>query len=110
MTYWLLNLFFAAAIAVLWIAVLLRHRGRRLPWLAVLVSVIAVSVLTVVFDNLMIAMDLFDYGDGTITGARIGLMPVEDFAYSVGAGLALPGFWLLFTPRAELKPARRVTR
>lgn len=104
MTYWLLNIWFAAAIAVLWIAVLLRHRGawRALPWLAVVLSVIAVSALTVVFDNLMIAMNLFDYGPGTITEVRIGLMPVEDFAYSVGAGLALPAIWLLLTPRSEL--------
>lgn len=109
MTYWVLNLYFAIAILLLWGAVLLRQRGRRIPWGAVLVSVIAVSILTVIFDNVMIAMDLFDYGVGTITDVRIGLMPVEDFAYSVGAGLALPGFWLLFTPRAELKPARKVT-
>ena len=52
-------------------------------------------VLTAVFDNLMIYVGLFDYGQHTLTGVRIGLAPIEDFFYPVCAVLFVSGLWWL---------------
>lgn len=52
--------------------------------------------LTAVFDNAMIAAGLFGYSPHKISGALLGLAPLEDFAYPVAAVLLLPGLWLIF--------------
>jgi lycopene cyclase domain-containing protein len=52
-------------------------------------------VLTAVFDSAMIALDLFRYGSGALLGARVALVPVEDFAWPMAAALALPALWVL---------------
>lgn len=66
-------------------------RGRAAAVLGLSFAVLA--ALTVVFDNLMIAAGFFDYGDGHITGLRIGLVPVEDLAYPLAGLLLLPALW-----------------
>lgn len=58
-------------------------------------------VLTVVFDNLMIAADLFDYPAGGITEVRIGLMPIEDLSYPLVAALSLPALSALIDTRRD---------
>ncbi|MFI7483461.1 prenyltransferase [Kocuria sp. M1R5S2] len=73
---------------------------RAVPVLALCFAVLA--VLTVVFDSLMIAAGLFDYGDGRITGLRIGLAPVEDLAYPLAALLLLPALWWGLAERGRL--------
>jgi hypothetical protein len=40
------------------------------------------------------------YDDARISGARLGLVPLEDFAYPIAALLLLPALWLL-TRRRE---------
>ena len=60
------------------------------------------AALTVVFDNLMIAAGFFDYGDGHITGLRIGLVPVEDLAYPLAGLLLLPALWWGLAERGRL--------
>jgi lycopene cyclase domain-containing protein len=65
-------------------------------------SVAALWVLTAVFDNVMIASGLFDYGGHALAGLRIGLAPIEDFAYPLGTALLLPAVWLMLT-----EPRRR---
>ena len=52
-------------------------------------------VLTAVFDNAMIAADLFRFDDDQLTGVRVGLAPIEDFAWPLAASAALPGLLLL---------------
>lgn len=52
-------------------------------------------VLTAVFDNLMIASGLFDYGAETLIGVHLGLAPLEDFAYPLAAVLFMPALWWL---------------
>ena len=47
-------------------------------------------VLTVIFDSIMIAADLFRFDESALTGVRLGLAPLEDLAWPVAAGLALP--------------------
>ena len=69
--------------------------GRRDPWLRpLLLTLVGLALLTVVFDNLMIAADLFDYGDQHRSGLQLGLAPVEDLAYPLGAAILLPALWV----------------
>lgn len=72
-----------------------RGGGRRGPWLRpLLLTLVGLALLTVVFDNLMIAADLFDYGDQHRSGLQLGLAPVEDLAYPLGAAILLPALWV----------------
>ncbi|UOQ56976.1 prenyltransferase [Leucobacter allii] len=99
MSYALLSAgFLVAALAA---AVLLaRAAGPRRPrWAAVAVAGVALLLLTAVFDSLMIGLDLFDYAPGLISGMRIGLAPVEDFAYPAAVAVALPALWAALTRR-----------
>ncbi|NVM93968.1 lycopene cyclase domain-containing protein [Arthrobacter wenxiniae] len=112
MNYAQLNaLFLVPALAVL-LAALARRRGKpRLglpargtpgrgtsrPVAGVAATLVVLVVLTGVFDNLMIGSGLFGYAGHALAGARVGLAPVEDFAYPAAAALLLPGLWLLFT-------------
>ncbi len=93
MTYFLLNLVFLTAVAVVaFTAVAFRRRpGLRAAGAAALV----VFALTVVFDNVMIFAGLVAYDGQRISGARLGLAPVEDFAYALAAVVLLPSLWAL---------------
>ncbi|MCU1431998.1 MAG: prenyltransferase, partial [Actinotalea sp.] len=52
-------------------------------------------LMTAVFDNLMIAAGLFEYGESKLAGLSIGLAPVEDLAYPLAGVLLLPALWHL---------------
>ncbi|MFJ4171045.1 prenyltransferase [Paenarthrobacter sp. NPDC089714] len=68
-------------------------------WRAVGLAFAALAVLTAVFDSVMIGMELFHYDEAHLLGAKIGLAPLEDFAYPLAAVLLLPGLWLWLTRR-----------
>lgn len=53
-------------------------------------TIVVLLVLTIVFDDLMIAADLFRFDEDQLTGWRVGLAPVEDLMWPVAAGLLLP--------------------
>ena len=107
-TYALLALPFFAAVAV--VAVLAgvvaarraRAAGRRSsagPRVAVVTSVVVGVVLvamTMVFDNVIVALRVVAYDWSLVWGAKIGVIPVEDLAYSVAAVVLLPSLWVLF--------------
>ena len=104
MTYWLINTPFllVAAGFTAWGA--LRAGGPGLPgrrrfWGVWGGTTAVLLVLTAVFDNLMIASGLFTYSDENISGIRLGLMPVEDFTYSLAAA------WIL-VPLTVVGPGR----
>ncbi|MGB4780329.1 lycopene cyclase domain-containing protein [Microbacterium sp.] len=61
----------------------------------------ALLILTIVFDNIMIAAGLFTYDAARISGIRIGSMPVEDLAYPLAATIILPALWSCLCPREE---------
>ena len=99
MTFSLINaVFVALAAAVLALARRRRGRPRAAPLLA---AVAVLVVLTAVFDNVMIAADLFAYGSDRRLGVLIGRAPVEDFAYPLGGVLLLPALWHLLRPGQE---------
>ena len=90
----LVTVFLAIALVVLVVVVVVCRPGRTW-WLATAATVVALAVLTVVFDSLMIALDLFRYDEGALSGVRLGLAPVEDLAWPVAAVGVLPALWLL---------------
>ncbi|MFE5410526.1 lycopene cyclase domain-containing protein [Microbacterium sp. NPDC056569] len=97
MTYALIVAPFVAVTAVVVLLTVRRPGfGRRMA-----ASVIAAGVLvalTAVFDNLMIAAGLFTYPEALISGVRIGLAPIEDFAYPVCAAFLVPAVSTLLAP------------
>jgi len=108
MSYWALNaVFLLAALAVGAAAAVTLKGGTRKPALAAAGGAAAVVlVLTAIFDNLMIAAGLFTYAPDMISGALVGLAPLEDFAYPVAAVLLLPALWILLGRTSKAGPAK----
>lgn len=81
-----------------------RPAARRL-WAGIGLAAAALAILTAVFDSLMIASDLFTYGEGHTLGPTIGLVPVEDFCYPIATALLAPAVWFRLTARKERRDA-----
>lgn len=88
MTYWILNLVFLAITAVL--LVVFRKNFPKSAWLSTLLIMLS---LTAIFDNLIIGTGIVAYDQDKISGLKILLAPIEDFAYTVTAALLLPTLW-----------------
>lgn len=58
------------------------------------VTALVIGALTAVFDSLMIAVGLFTYVEEHLLGIRVGLAPVEDFAYVLLVATLLPTLWM----------------
>ena len=102
MMYLLLNIpFVAIALAVLGIAVLRGRAPHVRPWL---IAGALMLTLTAIFDNAIIGSGLVAYDDELISGIRLGVAPVEDFAYTVAALLIIPALWHLWSTRGEASP------
>jgi hypothetical protein len=43
----------------------------------------------------MIGLGIMEYSDEATSGLRLGLAPLEDFAYPLAAVILLPSLWLL---------------
>lgn len=94
MTYPLLVLPFVLVTAVVTALSARRPRfGARMA--ASGVAAVVLLALTAVFDNVMIALDLFTYPPEHLSGLRIGLAPVEDFAYPLCAAFGVPAVFAL---------------
>ena len=93
MTYTLLNVVFLLVVALVAIAAVVARRAPR--WRAVGLAAVLLLALTAIFDNLIIGTGLVAYDDFLISGVRIGLAPIEDFAYTVAALVLLPSVWEL---------------
>jgi lycopene cyclase domain-containing protein len=107
MTYAGLALVFVVA-AALTVAVVARVAGLpRGWWTATALAAAALLALTAAFDSLMIAADLFRYDTGSLTGLRVLLAPVEDFAWPVVAVLVLPALWELLGSAERRGASRR---
>ncbi len=96
MTYLLITLpFFAVTLAVTLASTVRPRFARRMGASALTAAVLV--VLTAVFDNLMIAAGLFTYPAEHLTGLRVGLAPIEDFAYPICAAFLVPAVCALAT-------------
>jgi lycopene cyclase domain-containing protein len=104
MSYWQLNLIFLAVVAVIGCLALVKSRraSPRLPILGILgILLLVLLVITAVFDNLMIGIGLVGYDPSKISGAFVGIAPLDDFAYAVAAAVLLPSLWLLLPGRSR---------
>jgi len=99
MTYWALNAIFLAVVAAVAVAAVLSKRAPR--WASVGLVLGVVLVMTAVFDNVMIGVGLVGYNESLISGALIGIAPLEDFAYAVAAVVLLPSLWVLVGGRRD---------
>jgi lycopene cyclase domain-containing protein len=98
-TYTLLNIVFLAVVAVVGVAAVLARRSPN--WRAVGLASILLIALTAIFDNVIIGTGIVDYDDALISGIRIGVAPIEDFAYTVAALVLLPAVWHLLPTRTR---------
>lgn len=99
MTYWLLNLPFLAVVAVVALAAVLVRRSPS--WRAIGLAAILLLVLTAVFDNVLVGTGIVGYTEDRISGVKVGVAPLEDFAYTIAALVLLPSLWSLLTPRVS---------
>ncbi|MEA9984094.1 MULTISPECIES: lycopene cyclase domain-containing protein [Subtercola] len=96
MTYWELNIIFLTlAILLAMTARVVRHTPRLG---ALLITAVVLVGMTAVFDNIMIGIGLVGYNTALISGAMVGIAPLEDFAYAIGAVILLPALWSLLPP------------
>ncbi len=93
MTYLLLNTPFLLVVGLVAVAAVLVRRSPR--WKAVGLAAILLLTLTAIFDNVIIGTGIVAYDDSLISGVRIGIAPIEDFAYTVAALVLLPSVWEL---------------
>jgi lycopene cyclase domain-containing protein len=91
MTYWWINSWFLGGAALFALVSVLV--GVRVRWAAVGLGLAVMLILTAIFDNMIIGFGLVDYDPALISGIRIGVAPVEDFAYTVLAMIVVPVVW-----------------
>jgi lycopene cyclase domain-containing protein len=87
MNYLTLNLLF---LCLSLLALLLVPKNR---WPAYLVGMLPMIVITAIFDNLIVAAGIVAYDPSKISGIMIGIVPIEDFAYTIAAVLIVPSVW-----------------
>ena len=91
MTYWWINSWFLGGAAIF--ALVSHLLGVRVRWGAAGIGLVVMLILTAIFDNMIIGFGLVDYDAALISGIRIGVAPVEDFAYTVLAMIVVPVVW-----------------
>lgn len=86
-TYLILNtLFIIAVCAVLNLA------PKRLSksWI---ITLLGLLLLTLIFDNVIIGLQIVGYNNSLILGYRVFLAPIEDFMYALLAAILVPALW-----------------
>jgi lycopene cyclase domain-containing protein len=74
---------------------------RRLRPGPLWVTVLVLCTLTLVFDTLMIAADLYVYAPDKILGVYLWGAPLEDFAYAIAAAVGIPVLWTVLGRRGD---------
>jgi lycopene cyclase domain-containing protein len=98
-TYWMLNLVFLGIVALVALAAIV---SRRAPsWRPVGLAAIPLLILTAIFDNVLVGTGIVGYDPALISGAKVGVAPLEDFAYAIAALVLLPSLWALLGSRRE---------
>jgi lycopene cyclase domain-containing protein len=91
LTYLIINLVFTAVAAVAAWPQLASLKAR--PWLT---SLLVVGVMTLVFDNLIVGLQIVGYNATLIAGLRLGYAPLEDFGYLITGSFLIPALWQRF--------------
>ena len=92
MTYLALNVTF-----MLIAFVVLNLVSRKSPWRTISFTMLWMLLVTLVFDNVIIGLEIVGYDKSKISGILLGLAPIEDFAYTVVAVLAVGIIWTKLT-------------
>jgi len=71
--------------------------SRKSPWRAIGFTMLWMLLVTLVFDNVIIGLEIVGYDKTKISGILLGLAPIEDFAYTVVAVLAVSIIWTKLT-------------
>jgi lycopene cyclase domain-containing protein len=89
-TYLILN------VSVIIISSALLFKWLRFPVRLILITLIILLILTAVFDNLIVGLDIVRYDPNKILGIYIFKAPLEDFMYSLLAIIIVPAVWNVF--------------
>lgn len=96
MSYWLLNLIFVVP-ALIFLGLARKYVNWRLFGLAL----VALMLLTAVFDNFIVGSGIVAYDQALIAGIFLGYAPIEDFAYTLVATILIPICWWWLSRREE---------
>ncbi|WP_260458902.1 lycopene cyclase domain-containing protein [Actinotalea ferrariae] len=107
MTYLVLDLVFVGVAAAG--LLLARLAGARPSVRAIAWTFAVLVVMTIVFDNLMIAAGLFEFDDDQLVGLMFGRAPVEDLGYPLAVALLLPALWHWLGRRRDRSPSSGTT-
>jgi lycopene cyclase domain-containing protein len=70
---------------------------RKSPWKLIGWTLLAMVLVTLIFDNVIVALGIVDYDSKKISGLVLGLVPIEDFAYTIVSVLGVSSIWHLMT-------------
>ena len=107
MSYGQLNLVMVVLVAIVAGILAFRARVGARWWGQVALAWVVLTVLTIVFDSIMIAADLFRFDEAKLTGVTVWLAPVEDLAWPLAAALLLPAVWAWQGARAQTRTQTR---
>ncbi len=80
-------------IVLIILAVTFIVRKPAIIWKRFWILLIAMTCLTIIFDNLIISLHIVAYNPQHLIGIHLGKMPIEDLAYTIGACLLVPLLW-----------------
>lgn len=86
-TYLIVNCLFLVAALVIF-----RVRLKR-PARADYLTLMALLILTAVFDSIIVGFGIVGYDQSQILGIYIGNAPIEDFFYALLAVMMVPALW-----------------
>lgn len=94
-TYLILNfIFIALCVIILWQAL---RKPNKTWW----ITLVALLLLTLVFDNVMLWAGLFEYNTDKLLTIYIGIAPIEDFFYAILAAILIPALWQIFSSKKD---------
>jgi lycopene cyclase domain-containing protein len=99
------NLTLNIAVLVVLVAVSVPVLRRLRAW-PIVCTIAHLGILTLVFDTLMIRAGLYVFDPAKIVGVYLWGAPLEDFAYAVAAGIAMPVLWTVLGRRGGRGAAR----
>jgi lycopene cyclase domain-containing protein len=98
-TYLLINTWFLVAVGLL---TAIAWRGGSQPRVVGMVGAfVVVGILTAIFDNAIIGFGLVDYDPEKNSGVRLGVAPIEDFAYTLAGAVLIPLLWTALGRRKD---------
>ena len=59
-------------------------------------SLLVVGLLTLVFDNVIVGLEIVGYNSAFISGLKLGFAPIEDFGYLLTGSVLIPALWQRF--------------